>query len=248
MESVAVKVLKVPGIGRRPESLQNYAKKLRAEIHIWSRLSHPNVLRLYGIADGFSHLPALVSQWAENGTLTQYLEDPGRDISKGKRISILVRVAEALHYIHSEHVVHGDLTGSNILIDGDGQPLISDFGLSSILREYNETSYFHSGRPGAPRWAAPELFAEPAGFPTIECDVYSYGCVMLLTLSGKVPYSEIRDFHVPYAKITGIRPQRPVNLPIEEALWVMIERCTDATPEFRPALPDIISYLSRQQA
>ncbi|KIK77311.1 hypothetical protein PAXRUDRAFT_835030 [Paxillus rubicundulus Ve08.2h10] len=88
MKTVSVKAFKVPGIGRSPEVLQTHAKKLRAEVHIWSRLDHPNVLRLYGIADGFSHLPALVSQWAENGTLTQYLEGPGRDISKDERTLI----------------------------------------------------------------------------------------------------------------------------------------------------------------
>ncbi|KIK77312.1 hypothetical protein PAXRUDRAFT_387447 [Paxillus rubicundulus Ve08.2h10] len=249
MKTVAVKAFKVPGIGRSPEVLQTHAKKLRGEIHIWSRLDHPNVLRLYGIADGFSHLPALVSQWAENGTLTQYLEGPGRDISKDERTLILVRVAKALHYIHSEHVVHGDLTGSNILINGDGQPLISDFGLSSILREYDETSYFHSGKPGALRWAAPELLAQsPESPPTIQSDVYSFGCVMLLTLSGQVPYNEIRDIHLAYAKINGIRPRRPTGLPIEDAHWNMIEVCTDSTPNNRPVLPDIIDYLARQRA
>ncbi|KIJ09448.1 hypothetical protein PAXINDRAFT_87411, partial [Paxillus involutus ATCC 200175] len=207
---------------------------------IWIRLDHPNVLQLYGMADGFSYLPALVSPWVENGTLTKYLGGPGREISKGKRISIVIHSAP-------RHVVHGDLTGSNILIDSDGQPLISGFGLSSILEEYNETPYFKSHMPGAIRWVAPELLEglEPSPKPSVKSDIYSYGCVMLHTLSGKAPYSEIRDVHIPYKKINGILPQRPTDLSIEDDHWDLIEDCLDATPGNRPTLPDMIGFMGR---
>ncbi|KIJ10903.1 hypothetical protein PAXINDRAFT_16125 [Paxillus involutus ATCC 200175] len=239
---VAVKALR---LGTSNEiKLQERGKKLRGEVHIWIRLDHPNVLKLYGIADGFAPLPALVSPWVRNGTLTRYLEGPGRDISKEERITILVKVGEALHYIHSApHVVHGDLTGSNILINGEGQPLISDFGLSSILEEYNVTSYFKSCRPGAIRWVAPELLEghEKSPKPTIKSDVYSYGCVMLHVLSGKVPYSEVSDYQIPQAKMAP--PQCPTDFPLDVTHWKMIENCLDAKPEHRPALPDIISFL-----
>ncbi|KIJ09699.1 hypothetical protein PAXINDRAFT_17217 [Paxillus involutus ATCC 200175] len=198
-------------------NLEERGKKLRGEVHIWIRLDHPNVLKLYGIADEFAPLPALVSPWVENGTLTKYLDGPGREISKEERITILVKVGEALHYIHSapHHVVHGDLTGSNILINGEGQPLISDFGLSSILEEYNVTSYFKSCRPGAIRWVAPELLEGPAQLPkrSIQSDVYSYGCVMLHVLSGKVPYSEVSDYQIPQAKMAP--PQCPTDFPLD---------------------------------
>ncbi|KIK81467.1 hypothetical protein PAXRUDRAFT_832833 [Paxillus rubicundulus Ve08.2h10] len=242
---VAVKGLRLSASDAK--DLEERGKKLRGEVHIWIRLDHPNVLKLCGLADGFSPLPALVSPWVENGTLTTFLVGPGQEISKRKRISILVKVGEALHYIHSEHVVHGDLTGSNILINGKGQPLISDFGLSSILEDYNETSYFKSHTPGAFRWVAPELLADlqTSPKPSIESDAYSYGCVMLHTLSGKVPYSEIRDIHVPHTKINGGFPGRPADLPIEETHWEMIEHCIDNAPRNRPKLPDIISFLSR---
>ncbi|KAF8842585.1 kinase-like protein [Paxillus ammoniavirescens] len=229
--------------------LRDRGKKLRGEVHIWIRLNHPNVLKLHGIADGFAPLPALVSPWVENGTLTRYLGGAGRQMPKGQRIYILVKVAEALHYIHSapHHVVHGDLTGSNILINDHGQPLISDFGLSSILDEHNETSYFKSNRPGSIRWVAPELL-ETLPKPSIQSDVYSYGCVMLHTLSGKVPYGEMRDIHVTSEKIKGIRPQKPTNFIIERSQWDLIEDCLHANPGDRPPLPDIISFLERVRA
>ncbi|KIJ10817.1 hypothetical protein PAXINDRAFT_16214 [Paxillus involutus ATCC 200175] len=227
--------------------LQDRGDKLRGEVHIWIRLNHPNVLKLHGIADGFAPLPALVSPWVKNGTLTRYLGGAGQQMPTAYRIHILVKVAEALHYIHSKRVVHGDLTSSNILINDEGQPLISDFGLSSILEEYNETSYFKSNRPGSIRWVAPELLkASPK--PSIQSDVYSYGCVILHTLSGKVPYSEMRDISVPAAKMNGIRPQKPKNVQIERSHWDLIENCLHATPGDRPPLPDIIGFLKRVRA
>ncbi|KAF9233802.1 kinase-like domain-containing protein [Melanogaster broomeanus] len=240
--TVAVKALRFSTSDT--EELQRRGKKLRGEVHIWIRLDHPNVLKLHGITGGFARLPALVSPWVENGTLTKYLEVSGRNITRTERISILVKVAGALHYIHSHHVVHGDLTGSNILINGDGEPLISDFGLSSILDEYNKTSYFKSRKPGAFRWAAPELLKELPK-PSINSDVYSYGCVMLHT-SGKIPFSELHDYQIQYEKIQGRTPWRPNDLPIEQPHWDLIENCLYAAPEDRPKLPDICASLSRQ--
>ncbi|KIK76731.1 hypothetical protein PAXRUDRAFT_168950, partial [Paxillus rubicundulus Ve08.2h10] len=137
---------------------------------------------------------------------------------------------------------------SNILINDDGEPLISDFGLSSILEEYNETSYFKSGRTaGATRWVAPELLGQHTERPkpSIESDVYSYGCVMLHTLSGQVPFLGIHDMVLYQAKISGNHPQRPTDLPIEDSCWQVIENCLDVTPRNRPELPDIIGFLSR---
>ncbi|KAF8842582.1 kinase-like protein [Paxillus ammoniavirescens] len=240
---VAVKALRLNT--KKTEILQKRGKDLRAEVHIWIRLDHPNVLKLHGIADGFAPLPALVSPWIERGTLTIYLEDAGPEISTATRISILVKVGNALHYIHSDphHVVHGDLTGSNILINDNGEPLISDFGLSSILEEYNETSYFKSRRTAATRWVAPELLGEhkERPKPSIESDVYSYGCVML-----HIPFLGIHDLGLYNAKIARNHPQRPTNSPIEDSYWQVIENCLDVTPGNRPELPDIISFLSRE--
>jgi serine/threonine protein kinase len=80
-------------------------------------------------------------------------------------------------------VVHGDLTGSNILINVQGKPCLCDFGLSKILAEFEGTSYF-TGTRGAVRWAAIELYRgldEDDYLPVInkQCDIYSYGSVML---------------------------------------------------------------------
>ncbi|KIJ13324.1 hypothetical protein PAXINDRAFT_81404, partial [Paxillus involutus ATCC 200175] len=91
--------------------------------------------------------------------------------------------------VHSQFVVHGDLSGSNVLIDGYGRACISDFGLSMLLTELGGQTYAASRHAaGALRWTAPELLAhwvpkdkeDPLYvFPTPQSDVYSFGMVML---------------------------------------------------------------------
>jgi serine/threonine protein kinase len=110
----------------------------------------------------------------------------------------------AYHHIlvHSHDVVHGDLTGvrliisspffshkpylqSNVLIDARGRACLSDFGLSTLIAEFQGTSYFTSSIRGAVRYAAPEIYATsgPDPIPSVRVsthsDIYSFGSVML---------------------------------------------------------------------
>ncbi|KIJ63424.1 hypothetical protein HYDPIDRAFT_29668 [Hydnomerulius pinastri MD-312] len=245
---VAVKAFRTAGSDEK--AMKKQGKKLRGEVHIWISIDHPNVLELYGIADGFAPLPSLVSPWAELGTLTKYLQGAGRSLGRGERISILVKVAKALDYIHSKphHVVHGDLTGSNILIMADGEPKISDFGLSSIIEEFNGTSYFTSCKPGAYRWAAPELLGLSGDLPkpNVQSDVYSFGCIMIQVLSGQVPYGAIKDNFIFHKKLSGESPPRPDDLPIEAPHWELIQGCLKAAPGARPKMAEVIAFLNGQ--
>lgn len=104
--------------------------------------------------------------------------------------------------VHSQHVVHGDLTGvrtlttefiivlinypfpkSNILLDGDLKVFLADFGLSNVVSEACGLLYITSSIGGSVRWAAPECFRISGGSSispvTTHSDIYSYGGVML---------------------------------------------------------------------
>lgn len=87
-------------------------------------------------------------------------------------------------------MVHGDLTGANILVADDGSACLCDFGLSSITAEFQGTSYMTSTMGGNVRWQAPELLLVAEGRMVhkvnTHSDVYSYGSV---TLEVRVPSS-----------------------------------------------------------
>ncbi|KIJ11669.1 hypothetical protein PAXINDRAFT_118855 [Paxillus involutus ATCC 200175] len=183
---VAVKVVRLNDVGEE-EVTRRKSKILLREASVWARLSHKNILMLHGVTYDFSPLPSFVSLWMSNGSLEHFL-GVNRGLSIRRKISILTQIADGLGYLHSQHVVHGDLTNTNVLISDDGSPCIADFGLSFMLLEQEISC---TNMIGNVRWAAPELFAEWTGRaarPTEESDLYSYGWIMFRVFTGRPPY------------------------------------------------------------
>jgi len=227
------------------------AKRIRREIKVWKRLEHNNILPLYGTASDFGPYTSFVCPWMENGNLTQYLGRYGDKLKLSERFRILNEVATGLSYLHSFFVIHGDLTGSNVLIDKDGKSYVSDFGMSDIVAEFQGTSYAMSCMRGSVRWAAPELYRlqEPNVSPpaSTHSDIYSFGCVMFQVLSGQFPYYDIKqDSHVVILLHQGVKPLRPTEAPIDDKYWGFIQRCW-ADPNFgdRPTIAEACECLQQ---
>jgi len=112
-----------------------HQRKIKRELRICIRLDHSNVLPVYGCTYGFGLFMAIVTPWAESGNLTTYLEHNNANITLVRRFQILKNVASGLQYMHANDIIHGDLTGPNVLIDADGTACLSDFGLSLLYSE-----------------------------------------------------------------------------------------------------------------
>ncbi|KAF9241806.1 kinase-like domain-containing protein, partial [Melanogaster broomeanus] len=232
---------------------------VRHEIDIWAKLKHRNILPLYGVTDHFGPFLALVCPWAENGTLTEYLEKYRTELDLASRLSLLADIAAGIRYLHSQKVIHGDLSGSNVLVYADGTACLSDFGLSTIYQEFSDTSEMPSlfSFPGNIRWAAPELFMEHGGvgpiprLPSQQADIYSFGSIMLLTLTGKHPFHGIRRIaHIVILISRGQRPSRELGWDgkdIPDALWNFIQQCW-GTPSDRPSSEDVGRFFDYQRA
>ncbi|KAF9230853.1 kinase-like domain-containing protein, partial [Melanogaster broomeanus] len=199
---------------------------LRREIKVWHNLRHPNIVRLLGITFGFGTTISTVSPWMSGGPLHTYLaENP--ELSESARFHLVM---------HSFPVVHGDLSSGNVLVDSDGRACLSDFGLSSILGGLHGGSSFvrSTCRPGAIRWAAPELVWDPDTVKaSTASDVFSFGCVMLQILSGQVPWGKMHENTIVVELDKGRSPPRPDHLPIYDSDWAFIQRCF-MTAEIRP--------------
>jgi len=180
---VAIKAFRIPGC----YDLEKINRKISREIGILKILRHRNIVPLWGIATGFgrmSELRCLVSPWIPNGTLNEYLAFKHNDLTALDRSRMLEDVSAGLRYLHSVPVMHGDITGANILIDKRGHARLIDFGLSTITQPLLGQSHLAatSIRPGAIRYAAPELVLSENGrdLGSLEkTDIYSFGCVML---------------------------------------------------------------------
>ncbi|KAG1738803.1 kinase-like domain-containing protein, partial [Suillus occidentalis] len=237
--------------------LETVNRNISREIGILRILRHNNIVPLWGIATGFGRMPelrCLVSPWMPNGTLTAYLTSNRDDLTVLDRSRMLEDVSAGLRYLHSESVIHGDITGANILIDRRGHARLIDFGLSTIVQPLIDQSHLaiSSVRHGAIRYAAPELVlsddTHESPVPLEKTDIYSFGCVMLEVLSGRLPWSEIRrEVVIRTTMLQGRGPQRPdCHLEIVDSDWNFIQKCLQSGPELRPSAEKVLEFVTHR--
>ena len=122
---VAVKVLP-PNMAHDPAFVARFAQEARTI----AKLEHPYILPVYdsGSQEGTAYL---VMRYMETGTLTDLLAKGRPDLRY--TIRLVQHVAEALEHAHQHGIIHRDIKPSNILIDKNGQPSLTDFGISKII-------------------------------------------------------------------------------------------------------------------
>ncbi|KIJ07683.1 hypothetical protein PAXINDRAFT_90024, partial [Paxillus involutus ATCC 200175] len=233
--------------------------RLRRELKTWVNLKHVNILPLFGTTMGFGRFPAMVCPWLENGTLTSYLEH------RHDTLRPLERLALVGSCLHSQSIVHGDLSGSNVLLDGDGRACISDFGLSMVLTDLGGPTYATSRHEaGTLRWAAPELLdfqalEDEENPPTIMLQVcpstalfFSRASIHLSdrqVLTGKVPYHYYpREARVWDAISKGIIPIRPDPPLVTARQWTFMQQCwmPVGVGEPRPHADKIVEFVRQE--
>ncbi|KAG0697068.1 kinase-like domain-containing protein [Suillus ampliporus] len=243
--------------------MRRNAKKVRRELKVWGRLKHYSILPLWGVANDFGPYPAMICPWADNGALTGFLERQQDMLSLQDKFSLLNDIALGLQYrkssftapefqnahagpVHSKSVVHGDLTGSNVLIYANGRACLADFGLSTIIQEFIGTSYFTSTNRGNIRWVAAELCEASEDDQVLlstECDIYSFGSITLQVFTCKVPYYNVRsDIAVLTQIIQGKKPEPPKESQIAPGHWEIIQRCWLPRAS-RPSVGEIVAFV-----
>ncbi|OAX41300.1 kinase-like protein [Rhizopogon vinicolor AM-OR11-026] len=247
---VAVKSLLTCTSDQVGEAMEKKTKRIRRELKICLRLKHPNILHVHGYTSGFGPFIAIVSSWADNGNLTTYLKREGTSLTIVKRFQILRDVAAGLQYLHSNNIIHGDLTGLNVLIHGDGTACLADFGLSLLYSDIVSISQasWTSGFHGNFRWLAPELLGMSEDNlpvrPRKYSDIYSFGNIMLQVLTSKVPYYYLHEAVVTVHISTGVKPSRSLYPAFSDKYWHFIEECWSAATQERPSTERVVEVIS----
>lgn len=149
-----------------------------------ARLNHPHIVPVYEVGkhDG---RPFFSMKFVPGKTLAERLASgplPARDAAQ-----LLSLVSRAIHFAHQQGVLHRDLKPSNILLDEQGQPHVTDFGLARQVS--GSVSLTKTGAIlGTPAYMAPEQAAGNRGHVGPRSDVYSLGCVLYHMLAGRPPF------------------------------------------------------------
>ncbi|KAM3385164.1 hypothetical protein ACQJBY_009236 [Aegilops geniculata] len=160
--------------------------EFKTEIHLIAKLQHTNLVRLLGYCiEGEEKI--LIYEYMSNKSLDFFIFDMTRRalLNWNRRRHIIEGVAQGLLYLHKHsrlRVIHRDLKASNILLDENMNPKISDFGLARIFGS-NESHANTSRVVGTHGYMAPEYASE--GQFSIKSDVFSFGVLLLEIISGK---------------------------------------------------------------
>jgi serine/threonine protein kinase/WD40 repeat protein/Flp pilus assembly protein TadD len=193
---VAVKVL-LAGSHSRGE----WRARFRAEADTIARLRHAHIVQVFeaGEHDG---LPFLALEFCEGGSLTQRLggtPQPGREAA-----ALVAKLALAVEHAHRAGVIHRDLKPANVLLTGEGEPKVSDFGLAKQEEAAGLTAT--GAVLGTPSYMAPEQAAGENATVGPATDVYALGAILYEMLTGQPPFRGANDLET----LDQVRRQEPV--------------------------------------
>ncbi|KAJ9162697.1 hypothetical protein P3X46_022453 [Hevea brasiliensis] len=161
-------------------------KTFESEIQALSKIRHRNIVKLHGFCLQ-ARQSFLVYEYLERGSLAKILgkDEQAKELDWTRRINVVKGIVNALFYMHHDctpPIVHRDISSNNILVDGNYEARVSDFGTARLMK--NDSSNW-TGLAGTYGYIAPELAYTMK--VTEKCDVYSFGVVTLEIIMGHYP-------------------------------------------------------------
>lgn len=192
---------------------EGMVERFKLEARTAAQLSHPHIIPIYAVKETETTL-YFVMKFIEGRPLDSIVKKLGPlPIPMVK--DILIKVGQALGYAHRREVVHRDIKPGNIMIDEEGTPVVTDFGIAKVAQAQGLT--MTGAAIGTPSYMSPEQCS--GGKITGASDQYSLGIVAFEMLTGKVPYSGetavsimYKHCHEPLPPLEDFRPDCPPEL------------------------------------
>ncbi|KAJ3167899.1 Serine/threonine-protein kinase par-1 [Geranomyces variabilis] len=177
--------IKLPPSDDSPEApVPTFVSQLQLEVQLLMRLDHPNVIRLYQVMETEEEC-FVVMEYAQGGELIEHIAARGHLPEKEAR-RYFRQIISAMDHCHLANVVHRDLKLENLLLNGERDILISDFGLGRTYR--SDAEELMKTFCGTPNYAAVELIS---GIPYVgvKSDIWAMGVVLYVMMTGRPPFS-----------------------------------------------------------
>ncbi|KAJ9172564.1 hypothetical protein P3X46_015788 [Hevea brasiliensis] len=246
-----------------PESVQGF-QEWQSEVNFLGRLSHPNLVKLLGYCWEDKEL-LLVYEFMQRGSLENHLfrRNPAIEpLSWDLRLKIAIGAARGLAFLHTsdKKVIYRDFKASNILLDGNYNAKISDFGLAKLGPSGGDT-HVTTRIMGTYGYAAPEYVA--TGHLYVKSDVYGFGVVLLEMLTGL----RALDTKRPSGQqnlVDWLKPILSQRRKLKDIMDVRIEgqysskamlqaaqltlKCLESDPRSRPSMKEVLEALEQIDA
>jgi predicted Ser/Thr protein kinase len=216
-----------------------FIKRFENEARAIAKLNHPNIIQIFDI-NHEEQLYYYTMEFIEGTPLDEIIYKEGF-LPLDRATSIIIQVAKALQYAHSQGIVHRDIKPSNIMIDNSSRVKVTDFGLA--LQERTTRLTIEGGIVGTPEYMSPEQAAGQTATP--RSDIYSLGVVFYELLTGKVPFEADSPLML-INKIQNLEPEWPrsinpdIPLEVEKIIQAMMAKNTrDRYGSCQEAIQDI---------
>src|SRR5262245_26831224 len=224
---VAVKVM-AAGQFAAPD----FVKRFRTEAEAVASLDHPNIVPIYEVGECEGQ-PFFSMRFCEGGSLAGRISNREFRITDREATGLLEKLARAIHYAHQRGILHRDIKPGNVLLDAQGGPHLTDFGLAKLV-EKESTLTRTMAMLGTPSYMSPEQARGEAKQLTTAVDVYGLGAVFYELLTGQPPFAGGTTMET-VRRVLEKEPRRPSVLKpgIDRDLETICLKCLEKDPAHR---------------
>jgi WD40 repeat protein/tetratricopeptide (TPR) repeat protein len=213
-------------------------RRFQNEAEAVAQLDHPNIVPIYEVSQ-YEDQQYFSMRLVAGESLDKGLKDYTADLKGAARL--VSTAAAAIFHAHQRGILHRDLKPANILVDPDGQPHITDFGLAK--RVDGDSDLTRSGAIlGTPAYMAPEQASGMRGSVTTSTDIYGLGAILYALLTGRAPFGGATVL----GTLEQVRerlpdPPRKLNPRVPRGLEVICLKCLEKDPRRRYASADALA-------